>query len=326
MTMLRWFVNFGLLVLPIAVTLGVLLALEQNRSASGQPPLFDPPDNNGNGGGPRITKDIDHQRYCDKAMGIHPISKGQEYTLNPNQWGWEEGDEGGLCMNVTVFENGTYPHKLSAPEFSVTWQYPMANDSNMPVHAFPNVLVDDVFPLRLNEIDAIKLDFDWTYGLGNKTAKKTDVTKLEAKNVNANVAMDMFLHKNKDKSGSSKDASHEIMVWFAAIGPATQPIGMPEKNKIMTKTLNGTDFILYSGTNSEEQSVLTWYADTPAEHFKGDLMPLIEEILSTPKQASFDPPDKTYYLGYMSLGSEAYWSPQFVTFHVPTLEIDVQKK
>lgn len=74
----RWLVNFGLLALPIGVTLGILLGLDASRQASGGAPLFtgDPttpgstPNNNG------ITAMVS----CDKAMGLHPLSKGQEYT------------------------------------------------------------------------------------------------------------------------------------------------------------------------------------------------------------------------------------------------------
>ncbi|KAJ0135149.1 hypothetical protein CTA2_2374 [Colletotrichum tanaceti] len=93
----RWVVNFVLLAVPIGVTLGILMGLDAGRSANGDKPLFTQPDNPGtipknNGITPMVS--------CDKAMGLHPLSKGQEYTLNPNQWGWTEGTDGALCMNV----------------------------------------------------------------------------------------------------------------------------------------------------------------------------------------------------------------------------------
>lgn len=61
--------------------------------------------------------------------------------------------------------------------------------------------------------------------------------------LNANVAMDMFMDSDQKKAQDSADASHEIMVWFAAIGPATQPIGfdVDGANPLATKTLHGTE-------------------------------------------------------------------------------------
>lgn len=63
----RWLVNFGLLALPIAATLGVLLGLQSHRRATGQPLLF-------------VDNGIKKERYCQKSFGIHPETLGQEYT------------------------------------------------------------------------------------------------------------------------------------------------------------------------------------------------------------------------------------------------------
>lgn len=67
---IRFFVNFALLAIPIAATLGILFGIQTHRQATGQTPLFAPKPLHG------ITK----TRYCQKAFGIHPKSKGQEYT------------------------------------------------------------------------------------------------------------------------------------------------------------------------------------------------------------------------------------------------------
>lgn len=98
------------------------------------------------------------------------------------------------------------------------------------MHAFPNVKVDSgVFPNLIKDIGEMILDFEWTYAVGNSTAKTTtSESELKASNVNANVALDLFLDKDKKKSQVSEDASTEIMVWFAAFGPATQPIGLAD--------------------------------------------------------------------------------------------------
>lgn len=108
------------------------------------------------------------------------------------------------------------------------------------MHAYPNAKVDSgVFPTRVGDIEGILLDFEWTYAVGNTTAKTTtDESELKDSNLNANVALDMFLDKDEDKAKDSQLASTEIMVWFAAYGPATQPIGF--KKKLDSVELDGT--------------------------------------------------------------------------------------
>jgi len=59
--------SFVLLAIPIGVTLGILIAIDAHRSATGQQPLFQ--DNS-------VSKD----RYCQIAYGISPPSKGLQYT------------------------------------------------------------------------------------------------------------------------------------------------------------------------------------------------------------------------------------------------------
>lgn len=83
---------------------------------------------------------------------------------------------------------------------------------------------------------------------------------------------------------------------------------------------------LYAGQNGLKQNVLTWYPDKPVYKFKGDLTPLIEEVLKVdgtkfPK-ANF--PSGSDYMGYLSLGSEALYAKKTVTFHVPKLSIDIK--
>ena len=78
----RWLVNFGLLAIPIASTLGILIGLQSHRDATGQAPLFTGDDgDDGTGDGGNVDKNgIEYIRNCDKAYGITPDSKGQEYT------------------------------------------------------------------------------------------------------------------------------------------------------------------------------------------------------------------------------------------------------
>lgn len=290
--------------------MGILIGLDANRRATGQAPLFQ--DNS-----------VSTDTYCQKAYGITPPSTGTQYTLNPNQWGWD-GKEGGLCMNVTQFNNHTYATSKTAPHFSVTWQYPMG-PATQPVHAFPNIKLDGegyVFPAAIGTIASIPVDVEWTYGIGTEKANSTDITSMAAANVNTNVAIDMFLDADMNSAQSSTQAKYEIMVWLCTIGSATQPIGLAQ-GAVDTQVINGTTFNLYAGSNSVGQYVLTWSATTPVENFIGDIAPLVTRIAAIGRA---DFPSSNDYLGYMGLGSEALWTPQKVTFDVSYLSMDVKHK
>lgn len=75
---IRFLVNFGLLALPIAITLGVLIGLQSQRESSGGPPLFKPDPKPTDG--PKKKHGITTEQHCQKSYGIHPETKGQEYT------------------------------------------------------------------------------------------------------------------------------------------------------------------------------------------------------------------------------------------------------
>lgn len=305
---LRSLVSLGMIAIPIGATLGVLLALDAHRSSTGQTPLFQ--DNS-----------VNTDKYCQKAYGITPPSSGQQYTLNPNQWGWD-GKDGALCMNVTSFNNHTYATPLTAPKFSVTWQYPQGPETQ-PVHAFPNIKLDGegtLFPVQISRIKSIPVDVEWTYGIGTQAANSTDVATMAAALVNTNVAIDMFLDADINSAKSSTEAKYEIMVWLCTIGSATQPIGFAQ-GAVATEVVNGTTFNLYFGQNSLGQYVLTWSATTPVEKFIGDIAPLVTRV-GTLGLSNF--PQSENYLGYMGLGSEALWTPQDVTFDVSYLSMDVK--
>lgn len=107
------------------------------------------------------------------------------------------------------------------------------------MHAFSNIKVDGgVFPTTLDSIEQVNLDLEWTYGIGNKTAAKTDVDELTDHNVNTNVAIDMFIDKDKSKAQDPTKAEYEVMVWWATIGPAAQPLGFAD-GTVVTKTVQG---------------------------------------------------------------------------------------
>lgn len=75
---MRWLVNAGLLVLPIATTLGILFGLQKHRELNGQDPLFAP----GPGDGPdnEPSNGVKNDQYCQKSYGIQVETEGQEYT------------------------------------------------------------------------------------------------------------------------------------------------------------------------------------------------------------------------------------------------------
>lgn len=72
--MLRWLVNVGLLGLPIAVTLGILVGLQSQSDE----PLFKPPA--GEGGGKKGDNSLKQYFECNRTAGIHPPTDGQGYT------------------------------------------------------------------------------------------------------------------------------------------------------------------------------------------------------------------------------------------------------
>ncbi|KAK0386443.1 hypothetical protein NLU13_6279 [Sarocladium strictum] len=245
------------------------------------------------------------------------------WKVNPNQWGVTAATVGSLCMNVTTFNNETYATDATAPEFAVTWIYNQGPET-APVHAFPNCKVaSQVFPASFNNIDKLMLDLEWTYGLGNNTAVSTSKADLEKNLVNTNVAIDIFADPDQNVATDTEKAKMEIMVWFAAYGPATQPLGMATTGIVETQVVEGISFDLYTGENAAGQKVFTWYSATPIHNYTGDLMPLMDILL-----AKNDPdyPSTKDYIGYMSLGSEALSANSTVTFHVPTLAIDVELK
>ena len=127
-----------------------------------------------------------------------------------------------------------------APEFSVTWMYPPGPET-APVHAFPNIKVDGhVLPATVSSLSQVNVDLQWTYGPGNTSATTTDVNGLLTNNdLNANVAIDMFLDADQTKAQDSTAALYEIMVWFADFGNATQPIGF-SGGSVTTKEISGT--------------------------------------------------------------------------------------
>ncbi|KAJ5595219.1 uncharacterized protein N7459_001427 [Penicillium hispanicum] len=338
---LRLLVNAGLLVIPIGGSLGALFGIDAHRSATGQPPLFsnDNSDNAGSGtgsgsgstggstgggsggSGSTTNNGVTNTQYCELSYGISPPTDGEQFVLNPNQWGVTTSSSGALCMNVTTFNNETYPTKTTAPEWSVTWQFE-PGPSTQPVHAFPNIMVEDVLPLALDQMSEINFDVHWTYGIGNKAVETTPAdSELIGNGLNTNVAIDMFFDSDKTAAQNSSAAKYEVMVWFADIGASAQTIGQAQ-GVVTSRTLGSTIFNLYSGTNDEtHQTVLTWVANSTTEKFSGDIYPLITDLYSL---SGTKYPSKDDYMGIFQFGTETYSANSNVTFSARTLSIDIK--
>jgi hypothetical protein len=243
-------------------------------------------------------------------------------------WGWTKGTPGNLCMSVTTYQNGSYPSKTLAPEWSVTWQYPQGPET-APVHAFPNIKLnadkETVMPIELSALKTVDVDVEWYYGVGDSIPTSVDPAALTNVNAATNVAIDMFLDDDSGKSTDPEKAQFEVMVWLGAFGAATQPIGLAEGSKA-TETINGVTFNLYYGANSLGQTVLTWTVptNTIANNFVGNLAPLVTYDFSTlTLPANIPYPKSNANLGYIGMGSETLSSTQNVTLSVPKLDMKV---
>jgi hypothetical protein len=125
----------------------------------------------------------------------------------------------------------------------ISWQYPPGPEDD-PVHAFPNIQVEgNILPATISSISKVDIDLVWSYGIGNETTTASSLADLTADNLNTNVAIDMFIDSDKTSAQSPTKAKYELMVWFAAIGPATQPIGFAQ-GPVSTQTLDGNKLLV----------------------------------------------------------------------------------
>jgi hypothetical protein len=180
-------------------------------------------------------------------------------------------------------------------------------------------------PIQISAVKNIDVDIEWYYGIGSTLPTTVDITAMTQVDAATNVAIDMFLDNDKEKSTDPEKAEFEVMVWLAAFGAATQPIGLAEGSKA-TETINGVTFNLFYGENGLGQTVLTWMvpANTIANNFNGNLAPLVNyDFSKLTLPANIPYPKSDAYLGYIGLGSEALSATQNVTLSVPKLDMQV---
>ncbi|KAJ3483930.1 hypothetical protein NLG97_g7185 [Lecanicillium saksenae] len=332
----KWILSFCLLIVPIAITLGVLFPLQNSHRSQGRPGsvLGNGGVGPGSGGGPPRPKDnnVELATTCSQFADLgNPLryfweKDQQQYTFNPNQWGLTDGEKSGMCMNVEFNNNGTYSSKEKAPKFSVTWQYPAAAPGKNNVHAFANVKLEKVFPKKMNAIKQLYVDFEWRYVIGSDNSTNTQSDVLSG--VNTNVAIDMFADKDQGTSKNNEKAAWEIMIWFAAIGPSAHVIGQDTTQPVTTMTLTdattkaAVDFQLYAAKHpTTDQFVMTWKAQQTTEKFHGDVYPLVKYILDA---GTAEYPSSDAWLGSFGMGTEAYDAPSNVTFYCPDFAVTVE--
>ena len=98
----------------------------------------------------------------------------------------------------------------------------------MPVHSFANADLNltGVLPVQLSSMSGLTLDVEWSYNTGNDlVAETSDYDALAAENVNANVALDLFLAADEQDALSTTESDYEVMVWLGRLGAYTLPLG-----------------------------------------------------------------------------------------------------
>jgi len=159
-------------------------------------------------------------------------------------------------MTITENENATYSSNSTAPEFSITWEYPFhvanasvpLNESKPLIHAFPQAtLQDTALPLPIIDLGQLVVDFSWTMGIGDANAPSTSTLRLDAQQVNASVALDMYIDADKTKAGDGGQAEFEMIILFANFG-LQDPVGFgnasifnDRPSIVMTTKLNGVN-------------------------------------------------------------------------------------
>ena len=94
--------------------------------------------------------------------------------------------------------------------------------------------------MTLQELGQLNLDFKWTMGPGNTNAPATSLLPLGAHEVNASVALDMYIDPDQTVAGDAGNATFEVIIFFAHFG-LQDPVGFGNGTIVKTQTLGGTD-------------------------------------------------------------------------------------
>ena len=134
--------------------------------------------------------------------------------------------------------------------------------------------------MAISSVTAINFETEWYYGVGDHRPDIIDIASLTAAQLDANVAVDMFLDSDPDTAIDTTKAKYEVMIWLGQYGASTQQIGLKE-GAIKSTIVNGTTFSLFAGVNGVGQNVLTWVASDAATgqtNFYADIGPLLQDL------------------------------------------------
>jgi hypothetical protein len=230
-------VNAILLSIPIGASLGTMIAIRPFRNE-------------------RVPETVNENTileisFCDATHTFHEFSQnknGVNYTINSNEILTEL--ESTLCLTVIKNNNNTYLSNSTAPEFSITWEYPFtpanassaANETKPLIHAFPQATLQDAknLPITLEDLGELSLDFSWTMGIGDENAPATSPRRLGAQETNASVALDMYIDADPDKAAEGGKAAFEMIILFAMYG-LQDPVGFGNGTIVTTAKLGGTE-------------------------------------------------------------------------------------
>ena len=114
------------------------------------------------------------------------------------------------------------------------------SDTDHPVHAFANADLNltTVLPIQMSSVSRLTLDVHWSYNVGDNLLTDTDFAALSDSNVNANVALDLFLAADDQEALSPTEADYEVMLWLGRLGAATAPLGFYDGSRD-TREING---------------------------------------------------------------------------------------
>ncbi|KAL9100850.1 MAG: hypothetical protein Q9163_003816 [Psora crenata] len=145
-----------------------------------------------------------------------------------------------------------------------------------------------------------------------------NTTGLRSIRAKANVAVDMFLDADSEKSQSSTAAAYETMIWIGTVG-GTQPFHSLNTSDPPTQRLDGTTFSLFVGPNQSNQTVYTWLADKNLTSLSAgtDFSPLLRYLYRN------DLLPASTFLGTLQVGSETYHAQRKVQFQIMDLNMTV---
>jgi len=77
-------------------------------------------------------------------------------------------------------------------------------------------------------------------GTGDTNAPATSLRRLGGQEVNATVALDMYLDADETKAANASEAAFEMIIYFAKFG-LEDPVGFGNGTIATTETINGTE-------------------------------------------------------------------------------------